>query len=138
MPEHEQKKQSAIARYNDALARLREEERRFDTRQKIILGGAMIALRRNDGEAGAKLLRALIPYISDDDRPMVSNLLDVRENLSHTAPDKAERRRDAVVVAAARKALRERKPIPDDDDSDDDESAGVRVRQRPSDDAWEL
>lgn len=120
MPGNEQKKHSATARYNDALARLKEEERRFGTRQKIILGGALIALRRKNGDAGAKLLRTLIPYISEEDRRTVSDLLEVKERLPLDAPKKQreERRRDAVVVAAARLAARNPKPS---DEADSEE-----------------
>ena len=137
MPGKEQKKHSATARYNDALARLKEEERRFGTRQKIILGGALIALRRKNGDAGAKLLRALIPYISEEDRATVSDLLEVRERLPLDAPKKLrdERRRDAVVVAAARLAAR--KPLSEDTDEGDG-CEDEQGRSRPSNMAEEL
>lgn len=140
MPENEQKKHSATARYNDALARLKDEERRFGTRQKIILGGALIALRRKNGDAGAKLLRALIPYISKNDRSTVSDLLEVQERLPYDAPKehRKERRRDAVAVAAARMAVRKHKPRPDDDDGEDDGCETDRGRPRPPEAAEEL
>lgn len=137
MPGNEQKKHSATARYNDALARLKEAERRFGTRQKIILGGALIALRRKNGNAGAKLLRTLIPYISESDRPTVSDLLEVRERLPLDAPRKLreERRRDAVVVAAARLAAEMSLP---DDTGEADEGDRDQGRSRPSNTAKEL
>lgn len=139
MPENEQKKHSATARYNDALARLKDEERRFGTRQKIILGGALIALRRKNGDAGAKLLRTLIPYIAEDDRSIVSDLLEVREPLPFDAPKelRKERRRDAVAVAAARMAVRKHKPL-SDDDSEGDGCELDQGRPRPSNSVEEL
>lgn len=134
MPKNEQKNHSATARHNDALARLKEEERRFKARQKIILGGALIALRRKNGEAGAKLLRTLIPYISQDDRSTVSDLLEVKDTLPFNAPSKlkASHRRDAVVVAAARLALRKDDQCSDGSEDADDVSDHDRAASRSS------
>ena len=56
------------ARRKLALARSREAERKRDTRRKVILGGALLALARAGDSAAASTLGKLLAGLPERDR----------------------------------------------------------------------
>lgn len=63
------------------LAALEKEQRRRDeTRAKIILGGALLALFRNEQIAARALTPRLLAIVKDTDKPLINELLNLREN----------------------------------------------------------
>ena len=59
------------ARRQKYLAQAREKERRLDTRRKIILGGAVLALMREGDEAAIRIFNRAKGRASDRDRPIL-------------------------------------------------------------------
>lgn len=56
------------------VAQERERKRREDARAKILLGGALLALFRNEPIAARALTPRLLPLIAERDRELVARL----------------------------------------------------------------
>jgi hypothetical protein len=60
MTDYDKKKRQAMARHDDALARLKQEERSHDTRRKYVLGQLILIMGKKDPKAGRNLLGVLL------------------------------------------------------------------------------
>lgn len=77
-----------IADAQSKLTRLREKERRKDTRQKIIIGGMLIAEALADQKSAAKLLRLIEAKVTRDvDKTDVAPLVARLQEIAAKAPE---------------------------------------------------
>lgn len=65
---------SAEQHLREVSERVRTEERKADTRQKIILGGALLALKREDPEAFEAVKSSLGKFVGNRDRKWLSDV----------------------------------------------------------------
>ena len=80
-----------IAEAEDKLARLREQSRRTENGQKIILGGMLIHAARKDAKIRAWLLAEAEKYITREvDKKRLAPLLDILRRTPEAKPERAE------------------------------------------------
>jgi len=80
-----------IAEAEDKLARLREQSRRTENGQKIILGGMLIHAARKDAKIRAWLLAEAEKSITREvDKKRLAPLLDILRRTPEAKPERAE------------------------------------------------
>lgn len=65
---------AATAQYNQIVEKVKAEERKADTRKKIILGGALVALSREQPDLFDRMKPHLGKHLGQRDRAWLANI----------------------------------------------------------------